>query len=110
MNGGARYLRIAAGAAVIAVLAALALVLAPVYWRAHRFEGQLHEIAWTEGMPLRQDAEVRAVVLQHAAELRLPVTPDDVRFVRTPTVFRIEVSYKVPVYTVDLHFHSSAVK
>ncbi len=110
MTGGARYLRIAAGLAVVAVLAALVVVVAPVYWRAHQFAHQIEDIARTPGVPQHTDAEVRQIVLTHAGNLGLPVEPDDVQFQRTPTLFRIEVRYKVPVYTVDLHFHPAAEK
>jgi hypothetical protein len=104
----ARRLRVAAGVAIVAVFAAFIALVIPVYYRAWRFERDLQQMTETAGVPQSSNEALRVVVAERAARLGLPVRPDDVQFVRTPTRFRIEVDYRVPVYTVDLHFHPSA--
>lgn len=112
MNAGARFWRVLAGSAVLVALIALALLLLPVYYRNLQFEGGLKEIARASESGKRSDEVLRAVVVDRAARLGLPIQAGDIRLIRSPGRLRIEVHYKVPVdlslYSVELHFNPSA--
>jgi hypothetical protein len=104
--------RIAAGVAVLVVLGLMAVLLAPPYyenWRLQRYVSALvHDPASTH----RSTDLLRALVVDKAASMGLPVRTGDVQVTAGPGSVRIEVLYVVhidlPVYTVDLHFRPSA--
>lgn len=57
----------------------------------------------------KAEDQLRALVLDKAANLGLPVRAENIEIQRSPESLRIDVRYVVhvdlPLYTVDLHFH-----
>lgn len=112
MTSAGRALRVAAAVAILALSAAAAVVLAPVYYRSVEFGRALQAIARDAESSRQPDDAVRAAVLDHAARLSLPIDAAALVLDRAAGSLRIDVNYRVPVdvvvYTVDLHFHSHA--
>jgi hypothetical protein len=104
--------RIAAAWAVLALLAAFAVVLAPVYYRNLELQRSVVEITQDVENQAKPDDNIRLLVLNRAQELDLPVKADNVHINRFQRKFRIDVGYFVrvafPGYTVDLHFHPAS--
>ena len=104
--------RVAAGIAVLAVMAGLLADFTPIY--LHNLQLQNFVGGLTQGVDNRNktDAELRRSILQEAHSLGLPVTEDDVHILRSPGSLRIDVRYLVPVklpgYAVNLHFYPGA--
>ena len=105
---GTRLLRVAAGIAVLVVLAAIGIVLTPAYvenWKLQRYVNELLDDPATATQPLDV---TRARIVNKAATLGLPVHTDDVQVTHSQNAIRIDVLYRVPVdvagYTVYLHF------
>jgi hypothetical protein len=97
--------RIVAGAAVLAVLVLIGILLIPVY--LHNFE--LDRILRTSRISSENAA--REFVLERARSLGLDISPNQLQLRRLPGTTTMEVRYTVrvslSVYTVDLHFASS---
>jgi len=104
--------RIAAAWAVLAVLAAFSVVLAPTYYRNLKLQRSVAEITQNVENLAKPDDSIRLLVLNRAQELDLPVKADNVHINRWQRKFRIDVGYFVrvafPGYTVDLHFHPAS--
>lgn len=104
--------RIAAGIAVLVVLVLIAVLLAPHYYHDWELEGYLRALVHDPATVNRSTDLVRALVVDKAAGLGLPVRTADVHVLRTNNKVKIEVLYIVhidlPVYTVDLHFRPGA--
>lgn len=112
MNSPSRFLRPAAGAAVLLMLALIALLLIPPYvqnWKLQRFVNELHDDPAAAAQPV--DA-IRVRILNRAAALGLPVHNNDVHVTQSSGALRIDVLYVVHVdvagYAVDLHFRPAA--
>jgi hypothetical protein len=112
--GRANGWRIAAGVAVLVLLALIAVLLAPPYYENWRLQRYLSALAHDPASAQRSTDLLRALVVDKAASMGLPVRTGDVQVTSGPNAVRIEVLYVVhidlPVYTVDLHFRPSAVK
>lgn len=97
--------RIVAGAAVLAVLAWIGILLIPVY--LHNFE--LDRILRTSR--ISSETAARQFVLDRGRSLGLDIAPNQLQLRRLPGTTAMQVRYTVrvslPVYTVDLHFASS---
>ena len=108
---GSRW-RQAAGIAVLAVLAFLAIRLGPIYFHNQQLQQFVEEVTRRDTAPTSSDDVLRSWVLSKAADLELPVVADNVHIERSPSKVRIEVRYIVrvnlPLYTVDLHFYPGA--
>ncbi len=108
----ATAVRRAAGVAVLAAAGVLCVQLAPVYWNAWRFRRYVAEVAARPENRARPDEWVRALLVNRAAELGLPVRSDQVHLERSRGRLELEVHYVAPVnfafYTVDLHFRPRA--
>ncbi len=109
---GARRLRMAAGVAVLFVLAAIAVVLVPPYvanWKLQRYVNELIDDPATAGQP---PDSVRARVVSKAAALGVPLHSEDVQVRPSGKALHIDALYVVHVdvagYTVDLHFRPAA--
>lgn len=104
--------RIAAGIAVLVVMAVLLAVFTPIYLHNLQFQSYVASLTQAAANQSRSDTELRGMVLQRAHSLDLPVTEDNVHIVRSPNAMRIEVRYLVPVklpgYAVNLHFYPGA--
>lgn len=101
-----------AGGAVVALLAAFAALLAPLYYRSHQFQRELgHMVQRVDSLSLSEEL-LRIRVLDRAARLGLPVRAEQVRIQRADGHLRIEVRYRAPVelgwYAVELHFRAGA--
>ena len=104
--------RLAAGAAVLAVLALMAVRLLPIYFRNLELQRFVDDVSHRRDTPAASDDILRTRVLDRASQLALPVKGDNVEIQRSPDSVRIQVRYVVrvdlPMYTVDLHFYSGA--
>lgn len=104
--------RLAAGIAVLVLLALIGLRLLPPYIENFQFQQYLNSVVAdpaTASLPLDQ---VSARVLAKSASLALPITAQDIHITRTDSEFKVEVLYLVRIdlqaYTVDLHFRPAA--
>jgi hypothetical protein len=107
-----RFWRLAAGIAVLVVLAAVAVLLVPPYYENWKLQRYLDALAEDPAISTTAPDAVRDKIVKQAATLGLPVHSDDVRVTRQDGALRIEVLYIVkidlPVYSVDLHFRPGA--
>jgi hypothetical protein len=97
--------RIWTGAAVLAGLLLMGILLVPVYVRNLELEEFLREAQPTSDDMLRQ------MTLDKGRSLGLDIAPDHLEIRRSPTGGSTAVRYVVrvtlPLYTVDLHFSSN---
>jgi len=104
--------RIAAGCLVLAVLVFLAILFTPVYVRNMNLQNYVDGITHRAENYGKSDDVLRALVLDKAHELNLPVTEDNVHILRSEGAVRIDVQYMVtvraPLYIVNLHFYPGA--
>ena len=104
-SAGIPIWRKTAGAAVLAILVWMGIVLAPVYWHNFQLEKMLSEVT------LLSEADVRQTVLQRGRALGLDISPNQLQVQRQPGSGRFAVRYAVRVslvpYTVELHFSST---
>lgn len=111
-GSAARVGRIVAGAAVLAGLAVISAQLLPLYIGNFRFQRFLEQMSSEPENLNRPDDLLRAMIVNRAAELGLPVRSGQVRLGRSPQELSIEVRYvaavDLPLYTVDLHFRPRA--
>jgi hypothetical protein len=102
-----RCVRVSLASVILLTLAAFAVFLTPVYYRNLRFARALGQLASRPGV--KADSALRAIVVERAARLGLPVRYGDVALRGSRERLRIEVNYQVPVdlplYSVSLHFH-----
>ena len=104
--------RIAAGVAVLVVFALIAILLAPPYYHDWQLQRYLVALVHDRATVNRPPDLIRALVVDKAAALGLPVRTPDVHVTRSNGNVKIEALYIVhidlPVYTVDLHFRPGA--
>jgi hypothetical protein len=107
-----RRLRMAAGVAVLLVLAVVAVFLVPPYvanWKLQRYVNELIDDPATASQP---PEVVRSRVVSKAASLGLPLHAEDVQVRPSGRALRIDALYVVHVdvagYSVDLHFRPAA--
>lgn len=104
--------RVAAAVAVLAGLAFLVAMFAPIYVHNMEFQNFLTETAARPDTASKSDDLLRSRVLDKAHTLNLPIRSDNVKIVHAPEGLRIDVRYFVrvdlPGYTVDLHFYPGA--
>lgn len=109
---GADRWRIAAGIGVLVILVLIGVLLAPPYYHNWQLQRYLHALVQDPATVNRSPDLVRALVVDKAASLGLPVRTPDVRVLRLKDKTKIEALYIVhidlPVYTVDLHFRPGA--
>ena len=102
--------RLAAGGAVLVVLAFLGLRLTPVYIRNFQLQRFVNDVSHRPGAAASSDDVVRTWVLDESATLDLPVKPGDIRINRTSGGVQIAVRYAarvdLPLYTVNLHLRA----
>jgi len=104
--------RIAAGAGVLVVLTLIAVLLAPPYYHDWQLQRYMRALVHDQARANRSADLVRALVVDRAAALGLPVRTADVHVTRSKDTVKIEVLYIVhidlPMYMVDLHFRPGA--
>jgi hypothetical protein len=92
----------------------MVVLLAPPYYENWRLQRYLSALAHDPASAHRSSDLLRALVVDRAASMGLPVRTGDVQVAQGSNSIKIEVLYVVhidlPVYTVDLHFRPSAVK
>ncbi len=102
--------RIAAAVAIVAAFVALAALMTPPYLDNWELSQALDEVAHREDAAGLNDEQLRAAAAQKAAELGVPVRPEQFSVARRPGGLRIEGRYQVRVdlwvYTVDLHLRA----
>ncbi len=99
--------------AILAALAFVAVKTLPVYVHAYELQDHLRELVIQAMAGNRPSVEsIRNNVAAKAADLDLPVRPDDVEVALTPSKITISVKYTVPIdlvlYTWKLTFTPSA--
>ena len=104
--------RIAAGAAVLLLLAIFGIRLLPLYYSNYRLQRFVSATTQRVENKTKSDAMLRAWVVDKAASLDLPVKAGDVHIERPADGLRIDIRYAVrvdlPGYTVNLHFYPGA--
>ena len=97
--------RIAAGAAVLAALLLIGILLTPVYLRNLELEKFLRE------HPPASDERLRQLILDKGHSLGLNIMPDHLNIRRSAAGGRNQVHYvvraRLPLYSIDLHFSSN---
>ncbi len=97
--------RVLAGAAVLAALVYVGILLIPVYLHNLEFSRQLH------ASKISSETAARQFVLERGRALGLDISPNQLQLNRLPGTAAVEVRYVVlvsfPLYTVDLHFSSN---
>jgi hypothetical protein len=106
------YLRIGAAALIVAGLVAAAVLMLPPYFQNLEFQRYLEQVTQQVDAATYPPELVRAQVLNKAAGMGLPVRGDQVAVELAGGGYRIRVLYVRRVdlflYTVDLHFRSTA--
>ncbi len=112
VSGPANIWRIAAGVGVLVVLGLIAILLVPPYYHNWQFEQFLGALVHDPATAQRSPDLIEALVVDHAANMGIPVHTPDVHVTRIGDALKIEVLYIVhidlPVYAVDLHFRPGA--
>jgi len=104
--------RMAAGIAVLVLLALIGLRLLPPYLENLQFQQYLNSVVADPATATLPIDQVTATIIAKAASLAIPVTSQDIHITRTESEFKIDVLYRVHIdllaYTVDLHFRPAA--
>lgn len=103
-----------AGILVLVALVAFGVLLIPSYYKNWELQGVLDDVVASD-RNLNRPAELLQVdISNQAAQIGLPVRPDQVKVVQAPNRLKVDVAYFVridlPLYTVDLHFHPGAAR
>jgi len=97
---------------LLTVFVYITVGLLPAFVRNLRLQRYVESLTHSGGIHTQNAGQIRAQVLQRAAELRLPVAASDVQVEQADHATRISIRYVVPVrlpgYTVKLHFSPSA--
>jgi len=108
----ATALRKILGAAVLACLATLAVLLGPPYLINLDYSSALRDIVADPGAASWTDSRFQAEAANAAARFGLPVSPSAVRVLRSGGALRLEVRYQLSVdltvYTVRLHLRATS--
>jgi hypothetical protein len=104
--------RMAAGGAVLLLLALFGVRLIPLYYSNFQLQQFVSETTQRVENQTKSDDLLRTWVVEKAASLDLPVKADDVHIERSADGLRIHVRYAVrvdlPGYSVNLHFYPAA--
>lgn len=90
--------------------------LVPPYFNNYQFQDVVESEARmnTYGAVRRSDEELRATIVKKAAELDIPLRPEQVTIERNGTGYVITADYTIhvdlPLHPVDLNFHTSSKK
>jgi hypothetical protein len=106
--------RIAVAIGILLALGGLLAFLAPTYFRNLELQNFVSQMTRSEAAQTQSDDTIRAMVLEKAQSLQLPVAADNVHILHAADqkLQRIDVRYFVqvnlPLYTVTLHFYPGA--
>jgi hypothetical protein len=100
------------GLSVIVVSLYLCVMLVPPYYDNYEFQGEIQSEALYGANNSKPEEAIRDSVYKKAKELRIPITPDDIKVHRVGVngsgSVSIDVPYVVhvaiPGYPTDLHF------
>ncbi len=107
----ARWRQLLAAAIVVALIGFCALLARPYLqnWRLQRY---LEDLAFQSATVQNTEIMIRGDISNHAAQLGLPLSADQIRVNKSAAGVYVEARYFVRVdlalYTVDLHFRPSA--
>jgi Domain of unknown function (DUF4845) len=94
---------------VLGSMAAILIMLMPVYFENYQLGQYVRQLARNPGAP---DENLRAAIVTRAHQLDLPVQPDDVQITRSGGKLQVHTKYAVqidfPLYQVDLHLGTNA--
>ncbi len=91
-------------------------MLIPPYFNNYQFQDAVESEARmnTYGAVRKSDEDLRAGIIKKAAELDIPLRPEQVTIDRNGTEYVITADYTIhvdfPVHPVDLSFHTSSRK
>jgi hypothetical protein len=104
--------RLIAAVFMLCGMAAVLLLLAPVYLENFRLQQFVRDLAVRPDSKTTTDDTLRTTVLARARQLELPVAPDDVHITHPDGKLHLDMKYAVQkdfrLYQVDLHFHPGA--
>jgi hypothetical protein len=100
--------RIAAAVAILAALAGFLILFAPVYFHNLQLQSFVAALTRDDRSQSQPDGVLRAMVLDKAYQLDLPVQAGNVQIHHSADGIQMDIKYFVrvsfPGYTVDLHF------
>ena len=108
--------RLFVGFAVFGLLALMGYKVIPPFFANYQLEDAIKNDAVQATYSTRSEEDIRQVVVKHARDFDITLSPKDVRVLRTGSfgtgTLSIEADYKVPVdfpgYTTTLEFHPSS--
>jgi hypothetical protein len=104
--------RIAAAIFILAALAFLLALFAPIYFKNLQLRSYVSDLTQSVETQSISDDLIRTRVAAKAHDLNLPVAEDNVHILHAPGRTDVQVRYFVrvnlPGYTVDLHFNPGA--
>jgi hypothetical protein len=107
-----KSLRALLGILAIVVMVYVGWKLIPPYFHAYQFEDAVAEEARLGTYSTKTESDIRAIVAKRAADLDLPIEPEQVVVNRGSYSVDITVDYTVhvdlPGYPLDLKFHTSS--
>ncbi|HET7204978.1 MAG TPA: hypothetical protein VFI95_00230 [Terriglobales bacterium] len=103
------------GIGVVVVLIILGVQVIPPYFNNYQFEDALNNEAMAATYTSKSEDDIRAIVLKTAKDMDVPLTPQQLKVVRTGSqgtgTLAIEANYTVhvdlPGYPLDLNFHAA---
>ena len=107
-----KSLRALLGVAVLVALVYVGLKIVPPYFHAYQFEDVVAEEARLGTYSTKSESDIREIVARRAADLDLPIQPDQIVVNRGGNSVDITVDYTVhidlPGYPMDLKFHTNS--
>ena len=107
-----KTLRALIGVAVLAALIFVGFKVIPPYFHAYQFEDVVAEEARLGTYSTKSEADIREIVAKRAADLDLPIQPDQIVVNRGSNSVDITVDYTIhvdlPGYPMDLKFHTAS--
>ena len=109
-------MRLVLGLAVIVVVGLVAIKLVPPFFSNYELEDAIKNDALQATYSTRSDEDIRDIVIKHARNYDIALTPKQVHISRTGGygngTLTIEADYSVPVdfpgYSTSLEFHPSS--
>jgi hypothetical protein len=107
-----KTLRALVGVAVLVGIVYVGLKIVPPYFHAYQFEDVVAEEARLGTYSTKSESDIREIVAKRAADLDLPVQPEQIVVNRSSNSVDITVDYTVhidlPGYPLDLKFHTAS--
>jgi len=109
-------LRLVLGFGVVALVALICFKLIPPFFSNYEFEDSIKTDALQATYSTRSEEDIREIVIKHARNYDIELTPKQVHVSRTGSfgngTLTIDAEYSVPVefpgYTTSLDFHPSS--